>query len=214
LADINDINAGTLDEGDSLTASLTSTNRDYMDVENEEGDQLSDSNEKSGTATGESQEFRTSGIMLDLVGTPTTSVAAGTSTNDDQGTFTIKFKVTAIGDNVYVSSLADAKLSGVTSGKTSVLVDRAGTATVGGVTVAITNNTDTDLTSVGNYLIEEGDSETFTLTTTVQLPTAGLSGLFRAVLGGVSWSITDVATPANAYTSNLDNFKTDYVGLN
>lgn len=212
-ADINDIDSGNLDEGDTLVASVTSTNRDYVDAENEEGDQLADSTEKSGTATGEAQEFRTSGIQLVLVST-NTSVAAGTSTNDDQGTFTIKFKVKAIGENVYVSSLADAQLSGNTSGKTTVLVDRAGTATVGGVSTVIANNTDTTLTSVGNYMIEEGSEETFTLTTTVQLPTAGAAGLFRAVLGGVSWSTTDVYPVASSYTSNLDSFKTDYVGLN
>jgi hypothetical protein len=214
LADINDIDAGNLDEGDTLVASLTSTNRDYIDAENEEGDQLSDSTEKSGTATGEAQEFRTNGIMLTWV-SAATSVAAGTSTNDDQGTFTLKFKVTAIGDTAYVSSLADATLSGVTTGKTSVLVDRAGTATVGGTSVTIANLTDTDLNAAGLYEIEEGESETFEVTTTVQLPTSGAAGQFRVVLGGVSWDTDSAdATPDNAYTSNLDAFKTSYVGLN
>lgn len=214
LADINDINAGTLDEGDTLVASVTSTNRDYIDAENSEGDQLSDSTEKSGTATGEAQEFRTNGIVLDLVSTDTDK-AEGTSSNDDLGTFTIRFKVTAVGDTVYVSTLADATLSGVTTGKTSILVDRAGTATVGGTSVTITNLTDTDTNAAGLYTIEEGDSETFEITTTVQLPTAGLAGQFRAVLGGVSWDTDSTdATPDNAYTSNLDDFKTSYIGLN
>ncbi len=214
LADINDIDAGTLDEGDTLKASITTTNRDYIDAENEEGDQLSDTSEKTGTATGEAQEFRTNGIALTLVGSPSTSVAAGTGSNDDQGTFTIRFKVKAIGDTVYVSSLADSTLTGNTSGKTSVHVDRAGTATVGGVSVAITNLTDTDLTSTGNYMIEEGDEETFEMTTTVQLPTAGQAGLFRAALGGVRWGTSDIYPLPNSYISNLDAFKTSYIGLN
>jgi peptidoglycan hydrolase-like protein with peptidoglycan-binding domain len=212
-ADINDIDAGNFDEGDTLTASLTASNRDLIDAENEEGDQLSDSTEKTGTATGNALIFRTSGISLELV-SATTSVATGTSTNDDQGTFTIKYKITAVGNDVYVSSLADATLTGVTSGKTSVHVDRAGTATVGGVSTVISNITDTDLTSVGNFLIEEGSSETFELTTVVQLPAAGSGGLYRAVLGGVRWGTTDIYPLANSYTSNLDNFKTSYVGLN
>lgn len=211
LADINDFDSVFV-SGDTLKASVTASNRELIDAENEEGDQLA-TGEKSGTATGEAQEFRTSGIQLAFVSS-STNTAAGTSTNDDQGTFTIKFKVKAIGDNVYVSSLADAQLSGNTSGKTTILVDRAGTATVGGVSTVIANNTDTDLTSVGNYLIEEGAEETFTITTTVQLPTAGAAGLYRAVLGGVRWSTTDVYPVASSYTSNLDSFKTDYVGLN
>ncbi len=212
-ADINDIDAGNLDEGDVLKADVTATNRDYMDVENSEGDQLADASEKSGTATGKYQEFRVSGIGLTLVSVKT-SVAAGTAANDDQGTFTITYKVTAFGNSMYVSSLADAKLTGVTTGQTSVNVDRAGTATIGGTSVALSNLTDTTKTSVGNYLIEEGSSETFELTVTVQLPTSGAAGLFKAALGGVSYSTTDIATPGSTYTSSLDAFKTSYIGLN
>lgn len=213
-ADINDMdNGNTLDEGETLSASVTSTNRDNIDIQNDKGDQLDNSSEKSGTANGKDQEFRTTGIILTYVSS-STSVAAGTSANDDQGTFVLKFKVKAVGDTIYVSTLANATLSGVTAGKTSVIIDRAGTATVGGTSVVIANSTDTALTSVGNYTIEDGEEHTFELTSTVQLPTSGSAGLFRAVLGGVSWSTTDVAAPANAYTSNLDAFKTTYVGLN
>ncbi|MES2223700.1 MAG: peptidoglycan-binding domain-containing protein [Patescibacteria group bacterium] len=212
-ADINDLEGTTLVAGDTLKASVTSSNRDLIDAENEEGDQLSDSSEKSGTATGEDQEFRTSGIQLALVSTGT-SVAAGTSTNDDQGTFTIRFKVKAVGDDVYVSSLADATTGANTTGKTSVTVDRAGTATTGGVSTVISNDTDTTLTSAGNYLIEDGSEETFTVTTTVQLPAAGAAGLYRTSLSGVRWSTSDVVPVASSYTSNLDSFKTSYIGLN
>lgn len=209
LAEINDIDAGTLDEGDTLTASITSTNRDYVDAENEEGDQLDDSSEKSGTVTGEAQEFRTNGIMLELVST-SKSVADGGSSNDDLGTVKLTFKVTANGDTVYVSSLASATLTGVTTGKTSVNVDRAGTATVGGVSVSIKNLTDNDLNSAGLFEIEDGESETFELTTTIALPTAGAAGLFNVDLAGVSWSTSSTdETPNNAYTSNLDEFTED-----
>ncbi|MBA3550966.1 peptidoglycan-binding protein [Patescibacteria group bacterium] len=216
MADINDIDAGTLDEGDTLLASVTATNRDYIDVEDEAGDQLElTSTFRTGTATGEALEFRTNGIKLTLEGTPSTSVAAGNGPDDDTGTFTIRFKVMAIGDTVYVSSLADAQLSGNTDGKTTVLVDRAGTAIVGGVSTVLTNITDTTKNAAGLYEIQEGQSETFELTTSVQLPAAGTSGLYRAVLGGVRWT-TDAtdATPSNSYTSNLDSFKTSYISLN
>jgi peptidoglycan hydrolase-like protein with peptidoglycan-binding domain len=214
LADINDVDTGNLDEGDTITASVTSTNRDYIDAENEEGDQLADSNEKSGTATGDAQEFRTNGVSLDF-DSASTSVTSGNSTSDDLGTFTIRFTVTAVGDTIYVSTLADATLTGVTTGKTSVHVDRSGTATVGGVSVTLTNNDDSDTNAAGLYEIEDGESETFELTSTVQLPTAGSAGQFRAVLGGVAWGTDSTdATPNNSYTSNLDDFKTSYVGLN
>lgn len=214
LADIQDIDGTVFVEGDTLTASFTASNRDVMDAEDEEGDQLSDTSEKSGTATGETQQLRSSGIMVTLVST-STSVAAGTSANDDQGTFKITYKVEAVGDTVYIASLADATTGANTDGKTSVTVDRAGTATTGGVSTVLVNKTDTDLTSVGLFQLTEGEENTFELTTTAQLPTSGAAGLFRAALSGIRWTTTSTdATPSNSYTSNLDSFKTDYIGLN
>jgi peptidoglycan hydrolase-like protein with peptidoglycan-binding domain len=213
LADINDIDTGNLDEGDTLLASVTSTNRDYIDAENEAGDQLSDSTEKSGTAIGKAQEFRTNGVILTLDST-STSIAAGNSTSDDQGTFTLRFKVKAVGDSVYIASLAGATESGTANVGATVIVDRAGSTTTGGVSVVIVNKTDNVLTSAGNYLIEEGQEETFEITTTVTLPSAGQAGQYRAVLAGLDWATSDDATPDNTYTSNLDSFITSYVGLN
>ena len=214
LADITDIDGTVFVEGDTLTASLTSTNSDYIDAEDEEGDQLTDDTEKTGTATGEAQQLRSNGIMVTLVSV-STSVSAGTSANDDQGTFIIKYKVEAVGETVYVSSVADATTGANTDGKTSVTVDRAGTATTGGVSTVLANNTDTDLTSVGLYELTDGEENTFELTTTAQLPTSGAAGLFRAALSGIRWTTTSTdATPSNSYTSNLDSFKTAYIGLN
>ncbi len=213
MADITDLDGTVFAEGDSLEANVTSTNRDYMDVENEEGDQLSDSSEKSGTATGEAQEFRTEGIMVSLVST-STSVTSGQSANDDVGEFTIKFKVKAMGDAVYVSSAAAASLT-TTGNGTVVGVERSGTSTIGGVSVTVVNTTDDDQTANGNYLIEDGEEETFEMTATVQLPTAGAAGQFRALIRAIDWSTTDSAViSGTGYTSNLDSFKTSYKALN
>lgn len=209
LADITDLDGTIFAEGDTLEANVTSDNRDLMDVENEEGDQLTDSSEKSGTANGEAQEFRTEGIMLSLV---STSSSAGSADSDQTGTFTIKFKVEAMGSAVYVSSLAATSLT--TSGTGAVAgVERAGTATIGGTTVTIVNTTDTDLTSVGNYLIEDGEEETFEMVVTASLPTAGADGQFRALLRALDWDTDDDATPDQTYTSNLDSYKTSYISL-
>lgn len=202
-ADVNDIQTGYFEEGDNLKAEVTSTNRNAIDVENEQGDQLSDSGEKSGTALGDYQEFRTQGIALTLVSTSTSAVT-GTSANDDVGQYTIKFKVTAVGDDAYLGTT-------VAQGFTYT-VDVNGTATSTGISAVIVNNTDTDVTSQGNYLIEDGQSETFTLTVT---KSAGTSGSSRASLTGVKWDSDDAnTTMANTYSSNLDSFKTDYIVLN
>jgi len=209
LADINDIeNTGVtatdFDEGDTLLASLTSTNRAFMDAENEEGDQLT-SSEKTGTSTGEAQELRSNGIMLTLVSTNATS--SNSTTNDqDTATFTIKFKVTAIGDSVYVSTVA----STAGSANNVYAVDYSGTSTLTDVSGIITNNTDTDL-SGGLWYIEEGSPETLTLQV-LRAPSA-TDDLFRAALSSLKWNTTGSTTTFNSYTSNLDDFKTDYVSL-
>lgn len=204
-ADINGTD-GAMDDGDSLRASVTSTNRDYIEAENEEGDDLSDSNEKSGSATGDAQEFRSSGVMLTLVSTDT-DVTPGNGASDDLGTFKIRFKAKALGDAVFVSSLA--------ADAVDYVVDRAGTSTTGGVTATLINVTEDDLNSVGLYEIEEDGEETFELTVTVQLPAAGAAGQYRLSLTAFEWDNlgTDV-TPDQNYTSNLDTFKTSYLGLN
>lgn len=207
-ADIYEMDANDFVEGDTLLASITSTNRSAIDVENEEGDQLDDSSEKSGTAIGEAQEFRTQGIMLELVSTDA-DVMVDDGALDDTGTFTIKFKVTAVGDDAYIATHTPLTYYPYT-------VDVGGTATTVGVSAVIVNNTDSDLTSAYNWLIEEGESETLTLTVS-KVNAAGPAvnaGLTRAVLTGVKWDDTDDNSPDNTYSSNMDDFKTEYVSMN
>jgi peptidoglycan hydrolase-like protein with peptidoglycan-binding domain len=204
-ADVESVD-GVLTEGDAILASLTASNRNGIDAENEEGDQLT-SSERSGTAIGEGQEFRTEGIGLTLVST-SADATVGQSATDDVGQFTIRYKVTAFGNSVYVSSLTSS--TGLT-----YAVDKGGTAT-SSVTIGATlvNSTDDDLTSVGNYLIEEGDSETFELSVTVPITSASGSGQYRTALTGVKWDTDDDATPDQTYNSDLDAFKTSYKLLN
>ncbi len=151
-------------------------------------------------------------IALTL-GSTSAAVTSGSGANDDLGGFTIKFKIKAIGNSVYVSSLAAASLTTANTGFSSG-VERSGTATIGGVSTTIINSTDDNMTSVGNYLIEDGDEETFEMTTSVQLPTVGAAGQYRALLRGLDWDTDDDATPDNTYTSNLSTFITNYISLN
>ncbi len=201
IADTDDFTAGS-----TITASVTSTNRGAMDVENEQGDNLA-AGEKSGTIGGEALEFRANGIVVDLIGTPTATKSSSDSDNGDTATFEIKFKVTAVGDDMYIATTAS------TAGAMNNLysVDYSGTATLTDVSGVLTNNTDATVTS-GLYMIDEGESENFTLTV-LRSPSA-TDDLFRAALTSIKWD--DEAgdtTPDNNYTTNLDEFKTGYVAL-
>ncbi len=202
-ADIN--GSDEFNAGSSITASITKNNRDAMDTENEEGDALTES-DRTGTAVGEAQEFRSEGISVSLI-----SVDEEKDPNDSNlGSYTIKFKVAAVGDDVYVGTTA--------TGKYSVsLADGSGTATTTGYSSAISNSggsgNSTIKTSGGNWKINDGTSVTLTLQVFANSVTAGA---YRAALSGIYWSTDDtdaVTTTDNNYTSNLDDFKTDYLQL-
>jgi len=217
-ADVNDVEntAATstdFDEGDYLIASVSATNRSYMVVENSAGDALTDATEKTGTLTGKAQSFRTKGIALMLVSvvpntTTPTSGSFPDSANNDTGLFIIRYTVRAIGDTMYVSSLTTTDLAYV--------VDKAGVATTS-VTIAATlvNNTDATKTTVGNYEISEGTSETFTLAISVPISAASGTGQYRAALTALEWdTVDDTDMTGGTYTSNMDDFKTAYQILN
>jgi hypothetical protein len=89
-------------------------------------------------------------------------------------------------------------------------VDYNGTATTTDISAVLVNNTDTDITN-GVWLIEEGESETITLT--VLRSGSDTDGLYRTALTGVKWDTDEDTSPDNTYTSNLDDFITDYIDL-
>ena len=216
LADIN--GAEEFAEGDSLKASLTSTNRDNIDAENEEGDQLSDSSEKSGTITGKNQSFRTDGISVELSGTPTEEVTKDIDTQSgivaEQGTFVIKYKVTANGDDMYIdksvqSMVATPSTAGAGTAWATTTDITSATSTVLSATVSVSGSTDDDTTT--DYYIAEGESRTFTLKVLLE---PGVDGNQAVQLTGINWTSDASDTTAdNYYTFNLDDFKTDSLFL-
>lgn len=155
-----------------------------------------------------------SSITVSLVSADAIVTTSGNGSGDI-GTFTMRFKVSAVGGDAYLSNLSSATLSGVTPGKTSITVDRSGTALTDGVTTALTNNhTSADTATpnaAGLWKISNGSSQTFSITTSVK---AGTTGLYRVSLDGLSWSSDPTnPTPNQTYTSDLSTFKTNYVNL-
>jgi hypothetical protein len=108
-ADINDLQDGAaavdFDAGDSLTASITTAGRAFIDVENEEGDQLTDSTEVSGNALGETQTFYENGVNVTMGTTTYASVTDGGDVT--QVTYTIPLSVTSFGDTRYTGLSAE-----------------------------------------------------------------------------------------------------------
>ncbi len=135
-----------------------------------------------------------------------TDVVYGTSANDDVGMFTIKFKVTAVGGDVYLPSNASAY---------SYMVDRAGAVLSPSLTTStVSNNTNLSKTANGNYLIEEGESQTLTMTVSASNSLIRESGQYRVALTGIKWGTTDSSATSKTLILANNAFVTNYIVLN
>jgi len=120
-----------------------------------------------GTVTGGTATFETAGVQVSAISTSATAVAANTS-SASYGTYTIKFRVTATEEDAYIRNGAASTSLSSTVG---VVYDITGTTWPGGTESAVlTSGADVS----GNYfVVDEGTSEEFTLTVTLDPSSAG-----------------------------------------
>ena len=200
VADINDFES-PFGNGDSIVASLKTSTSGAFSVEDENGDDVSNS-DWTGSAVGEAQTFFEDGIMVKLVSTSAVKTAGDAQAPEsDSGLFTITFDVTAFGSDVYVDKSAPDTTGG--SGESDIDVTGTGT-----VTSEITSSTGADEGTNG-YLVEEGTTERFVVSTNI-LATA--TGFFNVKLGSIAYALTD-ANATDYYTSDLGDFKTTSLNL-
>ena len=222
---------GDFANGDSLTVSLNAEARDADDAV--DGDEVADGfdangsdtalvdaygidleadgktvedTDRTGTATGETQTFYEEGISATFV-SATETVTSVDGTDNDYVTFKIKYDVTAVGNDFYVS---DASVD-IAEGTLYNVVTGAGTAAGYSQSLSAAGSETGD--SEGDvYFVEEGTTRQFTLTVTASAATDGTpaddnTGYYQVVLDSIMYD-TD-ATTTVAYTSGLDKFKTD-----
>jgi len=204
--DMNELNNGTFGAGATLSASV---NPDDWDVEDEEGDSVEDG-DKSGTASSDAHAFYGDGISVDFV-SATDEAFSVEGTNNDYAELTIKFDVTAFGEDVYVDKTV--LKTGVANDGTAILAEESdGTDLVAGSSsVTMTSTADEE---DHTFLVEEGETESFTVRVIVDSNAGTLDSTdVRALLTGIGFSSTDTATEENTYISNLSDFKTDYARI-
>ncbi len=152
--------------GESLIFSVPSANVDA------EGKDNGDPSDVAGTATSNKQSIAVNG-GFNVVGKGNTAVAHINDTDSTQsfGTFTLKFDVTAVGDDVYIPKGISTSTASTTAG---VVVDAsmsASAATADSITTSLTTTADSDNASF--YIIHAGDTESFTATVTIDPDTTG-----------------------------------------
>lgn len=206
VADIRKLD-GNFGQGDSVTASTTASMSGW-DVEDERGDSV----EPTGSVTGGTLYFFTSGISVKLVSVnESKTFRAGEAGQADIGEFKITFDVTAIGDDIYLDRSTTRTENGVAGD---------------GFTWATTTETTTGLTVVASYIsspssdsndtdnlyrVREDQTRRFTATVALE---ADQNGVAAVRLTGINWTTdsSDV-TPDNFYTVNLSDLKTGIMTL-
>jgi hypothetical protein len=189
-------------EGATIQGSVTGTNADNIDAEG--ADDLSAA-QLSGSATGETHTLRTAGLIVDLDSVKGTTDTQGT--NDTTGIFTIEFDVTAEEGDFYVKQFASTTaIAGVTTGGVGYAVEGPGTPTYSGV-LSSTGAEDTP----GVFTVNEGETETFTLTVSVDASVTGQHRLtiteliFSENTNGVTGSEVQALTPVSDYRTAYEN---------
>jgi len=207
--DMKELNNGTFGAGATLAAAVNPDDSGW-DIEDEEGDDVA-AGDKTGSATSEAHSFYGDGINVKFVSaTDVESTVDGS--NNDYVTLTIKFDVTAFGEDAYVDKTV--LKTGVSNDGTAVRVENAsGTLlAAGSSSVTMTSTADEE---THTFLVEEGDTETFTVRVVVDSNAGTLDNTdVRAILTGIGFSTTDTATEEQTYTSQLTtDFKTDYARI-
>ena len=195
-------------EGATIDASVSGNNADNIeaegsdDLDNDSPDQL------TGSADGETHTLRTSGVILELTSTDETFKSnTDATTTDDSGTFVLKFEVTAFESDLYVNkTAASSTAASGNQGVNFIVTDGSGTGVdVGTPTANLSSTADTVGTQ---YKVAEGQTETFTLTVSLDPDTEGFYGVqlysfnFTPTQGDATPDTYQRALPASDFESD------------
>lgn len=184
--------------------SITALTFDVDDADNAveaEGVDSGDDADVEGSATSASHTIALTGIVVEANSTSQSVTTPGDSSANTYATYTIKFDVTALEEDAYIDDVAASGT--VTNGVGFVSFGDSFTGTSSSILTATA-----ELTG-GRYLVEEGETETFTLTVTLD-PSA--AGTFGVRLDEVNFNDSNAAgdTVFTVDASN-DDFRTDAV---
>lgn len=181
--------------GDSIEFDVTATERALWDAENAGGDAA----DTSGTINGEEHTLFSSGIYAEYV---SDSVSETTDQNGlkTQAQFTLVFDVTAFDDEAFVPKTTARAAASSTVGVSYVIESADGTTTATGTASGVL--TSTADTQSSEFIVRDGDTETFTLKVTLG-SLDGPTGFYRLQLTRINFSddaAEVVAGSGTAYT--------------
>ncbi len=192
----------TYANGTTIKASVESAQRALTDAEG--ADDL-DSSDFSGSAVGDTHTLVAEGIVVPVDGF--TSSVDTLGQNDTIGEYTLEFEVTAIEGDFYIKEFATSTNATTNTGGVEFAVEPAAAGTITSV-LESTGDEDTP----GVFTVEEGETETFTLTVTYD-PAA--AGSFRVQLEEVWYSPNTNGSSALPYVPTpASDFRTANKAIN
>lgn len=183
-----------LDNGDSISAQLASTQVDAIEAEDETGEDLG-TTELTGTAVGEAHTVLDTGIMAEFVSTDYTVSAVDGGA--DVINFEIVFDVSAFDGDAFVDG--------------SSITDEAGGATYqnilgDGFVATATLESNADDAANSTFRVDEGTTERFTLT----VSGVGTGAFAQASLESILYATTAIDGDS-LYTYNMGDFESQSV---
>jgi len=193
---------------EGVTIYATSTGSALYDAEG--ADDLTAS-QITGSATGETHTLRTGGVTLEAGDmTETLKVNNDADTTDDEGTFVIKFDVTAFEDDIWVTKSA-ASGTTMTGGANYLVEDSNGNQVsgpgLGTSTASLSSTADTDGT---RFKVSEGETETFTMTVNFD-PSS--TGFYQVQLYSLNFATTNVAATTQQLALPAADYETDQLDI-
>ena len=202
-----------LDNGDTIKVELDATRVDLIVATDESGDDVT-TTDLTGTALGEASAVYDSGISVKfLSSTKEKSFTADAATEDDQGTYKVKFSVTAFDGDMYIdnsSEVANANAAG--QGVEFSVTSTAGTPVLG--SDLLESDTAKTEDTANAFFVEEGTTREFTLTVIYSADSTPTDGSHSIKIDSINWGTASDDTNANYYEFNLGDFKTDALFLN
>jgi hypothetical protein len=168
-------------------------------VDSTDAEGADDVNDLTGSAVGDTHTIVAEGIVVPVDGFSSTIDTLGQ--NDTIGEYTLEFEVTAVEGDFYIKDFASTTATAASGGIEFALDPVA----AGSITASLDSTADEDTATV--FTVEEGETETFTLTVTFD-PVA--AGSFRVQLeeiyystntNGVTGSVLYTPTPAQDFRS-------------
>ncbi|HWH16441.1 MAG TPA: peptidoglycan-binding protein [Candidatus Paceibacterota bacterium] len=152
----------------------------------------------SGSASSETHTIALTGVAVEAVSTSQSVVTPGSDASATYGTYTIRFDVTALEEDAYIATTTG------TSGTVGVTYTIGGTTFTGSESAIITSTADREN---GFYVVQEGETETFTLTVTLNPDAAGT---FDVRLDTIRFNDSASFTGSTTYSvGSHSDFRTD-----